>query len=232
MTILSVVQNACRRMNLTVPSVVVTSTEQTPKQLYGLAGQAALAMARRGTWQALHREHTFTTVAAAVQTASVPDDYDWFIEGTAFNRTLRRPLTGPLSPSEWQQTKATLIVMVNPAFRIRANSFELTPNPAAGQTCAYEYMSKNFCLSAAEVEQDAWAADTDTFVLDEELLTLDLMWRFKEAKGLPYDEDFRTAEEQIVKALARDGAKPRISTSPPETFRHPRAPSIPDTLNI
>lgn len=235
MTILAVIQDVCRRQGLTVPSAAAASTEKTVRQLFGLANQSALAIARRGTWQALTREKTFSTVAAMVQTNSVPSDFDWIIPDTAFNRSRSRPLVGPLSNQEWQRMQATLSPLVENPFRFRGGSIEIHPAPTAGETCAYEYMSKMVVRRTADdivTELSVFEQDGDEFVLDEELLKLDLMWRFKDAKGLNYAEDFNAAEREIIVALTRDGGKPRISASPRGNTRRPNAPVMPETYTI
>ena len=74
------------------------------------------------------------------------------------------------------------------------------------------------------------SADTDTGILDEELMTLGLKWRWKKSKGLDYAEDFSSYEIRVQKAMQNDGAKMRIDTSNSERDRVPRPPQTPETL--
>jgi hypothetical protein len=55
----------------------------------------------------------------------------------------------------------------------------------------------------------AFTADDDTFVLDERLLTLDCIWRWKAQKGLEYAEHMQNAEIARSKAISDDKG-PRI----------------------
>lgn len=232
MSLLSIIQAVCDRCSLVRPTVVTTATDITHLQLLGLAQQEGRELARVGTWRALTSEHTFTTVAAAAQTSSVPSDFDWYIPDSMFNRTSRRRVAGPLSPEEWQQTQATLVTYVNPAFRMRGSSSSailMSPTPTAGHTVAYEYITKNWCQSNASAPLSAWAADTDTAILDEELHTLGIVWRWKKAKGFDYAEEFTTYQYQVAQALMRDGGRPRISTDGAAMSRAPNSPQVPDT---
>lgn len=214
MTILSICQDAAGRMGLVVPSAVVTATDAITKEMYRLAKQEGKELSRRGSWRALTTEKTFTTVATAAQTDALPSDLDWIIPETMFNRTMNRIVDGPLSAEEWQGIQASLVTRVWPAYRVRGTSLLMTPTPTAGDTVGYEYITKNWCQSSLSVAQSTWAADTDTALLDEELHTLGLIWRFKRAKGLDFEAEAALYDTQVRLALHREGSKPRISTDP------------------
>lgn len=230
MSLLTIVQNACDRLSLERPTVVVSSTDVNVRTLYGLAQQEGKELASRGTWTVLQSIQTITTTATELQSSAIPSDFDYIIPDTMFNRTTRRKVEGPLTPTEWEYTKATLVVRVNPCFRIIGSDFYINPIPAAGNTIAFEYVSKNWCQSAGGTGQSAWAADTDTAKIDEELHTLGLVWRFKKSKGLDYGEDFSSYERNVAQVIQRDGPKPRIYTDAMGRARVPTAPQVPETL--
>ncbi len=233
MSLLTLCQNAARQANLPVPVTFVGNTADDSSQLWlRLASEEGLALMRRYPWQALTTEKTFTTVAADEQTSAIPADYDRMIPETMFNRGTRRRVAGPLSAEEWQQTKATLVTYVNPTFRIRGDAILMSPNPPAGETIAYEYISKYFCKSAGGAPQLDWALDTDLSRLDEGLMTLGLIWRFKQVKGLAYSEDLNLYERRVSDAEMRDGVKPRISTAPIAYDRAATRLQVPETWNI
>lgn len=213
MTMLAVVQNACDRLGINRPTAAYTSTDQQIIQLVGLAQQEGKELAKRHTWQALTTEKTFTSIAAETQTGAIPDDFDRFIDDTFFNRSQTRHVRGPLTPQEWQFHKGVAATTIIEAFRVRGSAILLTPTPSAGQTYAYEYVSKNWCESSAGTDQAAWAADTDVGLLPEELMTLGLIWRWQKSKGFDYAESFRTYEMQVAIATSRDGGKPTLNFS-------------------
>ena len=229
MSLLTIVQGAAGRLNLVRPDTVISSTDENVIVLLSLAQEEGRALARRNAWQALQTEHTFATVASTVSYA-LPSDFDRILTQTVFNRTRRRRMLGDLSPQQWQETQASLVTMVNPAFRIRGGLFLVSPTPSAVETIAYEYVTKNFCQSAGLVGQSSWLSDTDLGILDEELTTLGLVWRFKAKKGLDYSEDMQTYEMEVANAILRDGARTVIDTSGHERDRVPRAPQTPETL--
>lgn len=229
MTLLSIVRDAASRLGLTPPSTVVSSPDENAEILLGLAQEEGKALADRHTWQALQTEHTFST-ANGTASYALPSGFDGIIKDTVFNRTQRRRMQGDLSPSQWQETQASLVTMVNPAFRIRNSLFYISPTPTAVETVAYEYVTKNWCQSAGGTGQSEWAADTDTGVLDEELTKLGIIWRFRSKKGFDYAEDMNNYEIRVNKAIFKDGARVTIDTSCMEKDRVPMAPQVPETL--
>lgn len=229
MTLLSIVRDAASRLGLTPPSTVISSPDENAKILLGLAQEDGKALADRHTWQALQTEHTFST-ANGTASYALPDGFDGIIKDTVFNRTTRRRMQGDLSPSQWQETQASLVTMVNPAFRIRNSLFYISPTPTAVETVAYEYVTKNWCQSAGGTGQTEWTADTDVGVLDEELTKLGIIWRFRSKKGFDYAEDMNNYEIAVNKAIFKDGARVTIDTSCMEKDRVPMAPQVPETL--
>jgi hypothetical protein len=229
MSLLSIIQSAADRLGLTRPSTVTSSTDPIVITLLGLAQAEGKALYDRHTWQVLQTEYTFST-AASTASYALPSAFDSIIKGTVFNRTRRRRMVGDLSPEQWQETQASLVTMVNPAFRIRGSLFYISPTPTAIETVAYEYMSKNWCQSSGLTGQAAWAADTDTGILSEELMTLGIIWRFKSAKSLDYAEAMNDYEIAVNKAIFKDGARVTIDTSNCRGDRVPRAPQVPETL--
>ena len=212
MSLLTLVQGACARVGVDTPSTVIGNTDAIVKDMLYLARQAAISLSRKTAWKALTSEKTFTTTAASAQTDAIPADCDWIIYDTMFNRTLNRRVGGPLSAEEWQLLQASMSSVVDPFFRIRGTSLLITPTPGSGNTVAYEYITKNFCQSSGGTAQSAYAADTDTTVLDEELHLLGLVWRFKRAKGLDYSQELADFELEMGQAILREGVRPRITT--------------------
>lgn len=229
MTILTVVQNACDVIGIARPTAVMTSTTQQIIQLRGLAQREGKILARRSNWKVLQISYSFSTGNGTASYA-LPSDFDHLLLETVFNRTTRRRMLGDLTPEEWEETQATLVTRVFPAFRIYGGLFFISPTPTATETIAYEYVSKNWCQTSGNAGLSAWVSDTDTGILDEELMTLGLIWRFKKAKGLDYGEDMQTYEIEVVNAMLRDGARRSIQTTIVEHDRIPHSPQVPETL--
>lgn len=229
MTLLSVIQDASRRIGFAAPQAAVSSTDPTTTQLLAFAQEEGYTLARRHEWQVLQTEYTFPT-ANGTESYALPSDFSRILKETVFNRTERRRMYGDLTPSQWQETKASLVTMVNPAFRVRGGLFLISPTPTAVETIAYEYITTKWCQSNSGTAQSAWAADTDTGLLDEALITLGIIWRYRKAKGLEYGDDMNTYEMEVNKSIMNDGVRTRIDTGASERDRVPQAPQAPETI--
>jgi hypothetical protein len=211
LTCLQLIQRVSKRIGLTVPNAAFTSTDLQTQQLVELANEEGQEQSSRYQWQALQREATFTTVAAELQTsiASITTGFGWIVNDTIWNRDLRRPVYGPDSLQDWQQQKAIQIAGPFNRYRIIQNSIHFYPVPAAGQTCAFEYISSQWTTAGGTEYQ----SDNDTSVLDDTTMILGTIWRWKQAKGLTYAEDFNKYERRIAELLQRDAVKPKLNMS-------------------
>jgi hypothetical protein len=211
MTLLTICQNAADDIGFPRPSTVIGNTDQNAQQLLRLANKEGKALSK-----ALKREAVIT-LATADQDYALPSDFGWIIPTTAWNRDTNRRVLIPLTSSEWQLSKGHESTWgLNLRARIIVNQVVFDqPITAAenGQGVYYEYISSNWCQSADDppVTQSAWADDTDTARLDEELITLGVIWRFKKAKGLPdWRDDFLEHKNQKDKIIARDGGMRKL----------------------
>jgi hypothetical protein len=223
MTALSIVQSVARRVGLTAPSVLFTSTDRNVGQLRELLIEGAEALSKAGSpqgWQALQAEQTFVTVAQIEQTNTpIPADFRRFVPDSFFNRTTNRKVTGPLTPQEYQQAQVwPQLTAPYLTFRERESTFLIDPAPPAGETIAYEYISAYWATNSAGVAKAAFTADDDGTYLDEELLKLDLRWRWKAAKGLDYGEDMITFERARDLALGDDGGSGSLNQGGPNNM--------------
>lgn len=213
MSLLMLVQAVTDELGLPRPAAVQSSTDQTVRQMLALANREGKQLARRFPWEALAKETSFTTVAAEIQGTllTIAPDFARFQNDTMYDRTRARSILGPLSAQEWQREKGAAATGMRDQFRVRGGKILFLPAPEAGRTVYFEYQSRNWCKNAAgSTEREAWAADTDLGILDEDLMALGLKWRFLKAKGLDYAEEFREYETRLYDARAQDGSKRRL----------------------
>ena len=232
MSLLTLIQGVCNTpgIGINAPSVVVGSTDRGVKELYELAQQEGKELATRAAWQRLTKEQTFTSTATEAQANALATDADWIVPDTFYNRTQKRQVVGPLASKEWAAQKAITATVLFDSFRLRGNSILMLPTPAAGDTYAYEYVSLYWVDTDADGDGEAasWASDTDTALLDERLMKLGVVWRWKKAKGLDYAEDFRTYEILVTQAIGRDGARTKLDFSSEAGTDTPRSPAVPE----
>lgn len=220
-SVLDMVRTVCGRIGIQQPNSLVGTSDLQVIQLRELLTREGTELAARSAsgWQALVREATFTTVATEDQGAlediiGAGNSYRHILNETIWNRTTRQPVYGPRKPSFWQGFKALTFAGPYPEYRIRGGHLLFLPTPAAGDACAFEYVTKNWLVSADGLSQRSnVSVDDDVPLLDDEILQDGLEWRWRKSKGLDYGEDFNAYEARVIDALARDGTKPRLSLS-------------------
>jgi hypothetical protein len=184
-------------------------------QIAALIEEEGNDLASRGAWEGLTLEATHTTTAAEDQgsiTSIATNGYRYIKDGTFFNRTNGLRVEGPLDAESWQATKALSSTGPKYFYRLRGGKLLVTPTPSAGESWAFEYISKNWILAAdGTTYKNYFTLDTDTVLLPEELFLMGLRWRWLREKGLDYAELFRTYEMQVKDALGRDGGKRVLS---------------------
>jgi hypothetical protein len=213
MTLLSVIQDVASDLGLKQPSAVFGSTDLTAQILLRFAQKGARELVTYHDWQALTVQKTFTTLNQVVQTNSLPAaDYDRMAYNPeVWNRSLHLKYVGPTPQRTWQRLQAGVGFGIIGYWRILAGQLNIFPAPSAGQTLAYEYISKQHCTSAAGAPQSLFMADTDLFLLPEDLLKLEITWRFRASRGFAaYAEDLSTCEREKEKAASQDRGTGRI----------------------
>ncbi len=174
------------------------------------ANQAGKRLAERIDWQILRKEQTFTSLGQEEQTAALPSDLDRIIPETFWNRNEQELITGPITPVEWQAFKASDYQGYPTKFILRGGSIHISPAPPAGNTMAFEYISTLWAQSAASAAQTAFAADTDTSLIDENLLEDYIIFEWLTAEGQPAQHALERFIERLNTLVKHDQPSPRI----------------------
>jgi hypothetical protein len=206
-TLLGMVTQACQEIGIPAPSTVTGSPDAQIQQLLALANREGREqVAAPVQWPQLQAKQTITLVNGQAS-YDFPSDFNSYIPDTMWNPSMRWTVAGPLSPQNWEFVKSGLI-NTQPwmRFRVYGGKIYFDPTPTttnAGQTVTVEYQSKNFCASAGGTPQSAWASDSDTFLLPEDIMVLGLKWRFLAAKRMDYSEEKKAWSDACDKEVAR-----------------------------
>lgn len=221
MTVATVIQSFCRRQGVPAPGDVLGSTDDLTIQLVALLEEECTALAPRQLWANLVNQCTFVTLAAESQGTlaslgsgpTAVNGLNYILPGTFWDRTQKVPVRGPLDAQDWQAIKAVNVTGPQYYFRLLGQGTSvaqllLNPEPAAGHTMAFEYVTNNWCLQDGTTPASSFANNSDVILLPENIVLMGLRWRFKKEKNLPYAEDFDTYEGMVADAGAREGVKP------------------------
>lgn len=217
MSVLDICQEALEGCGIDPPSALVSGGD-LGAQLLAIANETGRDLLRRGDWQALKVEASFTTAATATQVADITATYPYLkriIDKSMWNRTQQKRVIGPVSDQAWQRIQATSVAPSTLYWRMRGNAILFPGTPTAGESVYFEYADKRWCSNAAGSSlYTAFQADTDIPRVDDYAFVLGVRWRFRQRKGLEYGEDFRQYEDHVADSLGSDTPKETLNANP------------------
>lgn len=220
MSVFDAIKRAVLRAEGTVIDGAFSSTEQVAAEMADLANEVAADIVEGHDWRALTKVAVITGTGAEAYSlpadyarmtlkAEVDDPATWFWGYEAFSDV-----------NEWLRYKSGgFLVAGNGGWIILGDELQFYPGPTGN--AQFPYISKEWARSEAGVAKSAFTADDDTFVLDERLLTLGLIWQWKAQKGLDYSEAMATYGTALSRAQSRD--KGAYVTRCPRAVRGPFA---------
>lgn len=217
MNALQLVQEACSIVGIARPNSIIGSADTGVRQLLGLLNKEGRELSARHAWEVLVREFTYPSVATEDQglidtIIGAANAYRYILNDTLWNRSRKEPVCGPHSSTDWQALKTRDLSGPYTEYRINGGHLRFLPAPAAGETIAGEYVTKNWCTSSDGVtKRRAIENDEDVVLLSDEIMLAGVEWRWRKAKGLSYAEDFAGYERMVMDAKARDGTQKRLS---------------------
>lgn len=147
-TALNIIADAAVELGLvsyaSKPTVAFGSTDPNIGQLCQLLKSVGRDLMREHQWTQLQSQWLFSTTTN-VGLYALPGDYDRVIDQTAWNRSNRMPLGGPISPQEWQFMKGRLVgITFNLLWRVLQGQFLAYPDDTTpgSYAIAYEYVSR------------------------------------------------------------------------------------------
>lgn len=202
MTLLTAVQSAAVVVIGKAPTAVFSSTDQIAVEMRNLANDVAIDIARSHDWRDLTEIATFTG-DGVTDAFPKPADYDRMVQSSSIgdpdrwlwgywpiatvNEWMRRGNAGWISPGGWI---------------ILSGQFRFHPSPTGD--AEFPYISSYLVHAEDGTRKTAFDRDDDTFVLDERLLTLGLIWRYRAQKGLDYTEDLANYGLALSERQAKD----------------------------
>lgn len=204
MTILPAMQSAALRLIGRKPSTVFAATSQFEQEIADLANEVAQDIVKTHDWQALTKIHSFAGDGLAVA-FDRPADYDRMVVASEIGDSQNSPwgYTHIVNVNEWLRITNGEVAGVFPgAWTLLAGQFQFYPAPTG--PAAMPYVSNQYARSQSGSPQASFQRDDDEFLLDARLLTLGLIWRWREMKHLDTTGDQAAFEKAFSEAVARD----------------------------
>jgi hypothetical protein len=126
---------------------------------------------------------------------------------------------------EWLQRRQHGYINAWGEWALFGSYMYIQPVMGAGVIANFFYLQKNCINLAGGGRGDVFMSDDDTFVLDERLLKLGMIWQWKALKGSPYAEDMATFMDALTRASGADKPAPimihRLPSSVTAAYPYP-----------
>ena len=201
--ILTAIKSAILRCTGVVVQEAFASTESVAVEMADLVNEVATDIMKSRDWRMLTSVAQITGTGA--EAYDLPTDFDRMVLASDVDDQAQwlwgyEPFD---TVNDWMRFKTGAGGITQPGGWIMLGG-KIQFYPAPVGTAQFPYISNLYAKSASGAPKSAFTADSDTFRLDERLLTLGLIWRWKAQKGFEYAEDMQNYETALAQAQGRD----------------------------
>jgi hypothetical protein len=185
--------------------------------MLALLNEAGQQLIKDHDWNALTDVETFTPTATQVQASHPPSDYDRMTSQTQmWDIGNQRRLVGPLPITKWLRLVVDVQQSIDKYWALIGGKVNILPVPAVTDSFVYSYQSKNWVYASDGVTgKSSLTLDDDMPRLPDELLMLELVWRWKKSIGIEYGEDMASCNRMKETMIAADRGPRVLNLSEP-----------------
>ena len=199
MTLKDILDSVLLESGMDTETAYVSSGKDEVLRLVNLANRAARRIATGHNWQALLLTHTFSLTTETIY--DLPSDIRAFIPDTTFVDSYLFGVDMRTRPQLWHYLQVNT-TGTGPRYRMRVIGDKINVyQPQSGDTISFEYLTDHPVLATNGVtSKKKFTLDTDTWRLDDDLLTMDVIWRYKKLLGLDWQVDlteFKSYERTV-----------------------------------
>jgi len=160
----------------------------------------------------------------------LPPDYETITDNTHWDKTKHWQMLGPVDAQQWQWLKSGYI-STGPRvrWRILGNTFQIWPPYNTQEYLGFEYRSRGWARSAANVVKNSFTADTDTTVLDNTVMVLLTKLKYFQIKSFDTTALQQDYNRYLSVAKANDKGSATLSFAPAPSAVLIGWANIPDT---
>lgn len=202
MNILQIVQAATLSIDVDRPQVLFTSTDRTALELIDTVNTAALQILDEYDWQRLIRTATIT--GDGVLTAfPLPDDYSRMVKDASLVGPNWRfyPAQQMQDFNHWLELMDYPVATWEQRWMVFGGNLNIMPIMPLNTPLSYGYISTSI---VGGPDLSTFTTDDDTFVLDDELLRLGIIWNWKKSKGYDFSAELAQYQQRMEMQRFRD----------------------------
>lgn len=200
MTLLTIAQGLAKNVGMQVPTSVVGNSAREWVEALQFVNETGEELARRVDWGQLQASTTLTGDGTN-KVHALPSDFARLNQGVCVRSGAN--IVRPLTRAEWNSL--TPVEGTPRYFILEGSDLTLFPFLANAATVTVQYQSKNWTSAGA----NAFTVDTQTSLIDEDLMLKGLIVRWRRQKGMPY-QDEEAEYEAAIQDFARFNDRGRI----------------------
>ena len=160
----------------------------------------------------------------------LPPDYETITDNTHWDKTKHWQMLGPVDAQQWQWLKSGYI-STGPRvrWRILGNEFQIWPPYNTQEYLGFEYRSRGFVRDSAGNVKNSFTADTDTTVLDDDVIALATKLKYFQIKSFDTTALNQDYIRYLNVAKANDKGSATLSFAPQPSAVLIGWANIPDT---
>lgn len=197
------------------------SSDPDDKQMVAIANRVALEISQFYDWGSL-RKSTEINLITGTSRYQLPNDFKSFVPDSAWETDGSRPVELPTPDGRWYLFKFSAF---SDGGTLRAKFYgnELEIHDAVtGESFKIEYISNSPIKDISGAVKERFTADTDTFILDDQLLVLGIQAHWMQTKLMPqYKEHLNNYMIKMNEAIARSAGGRTIGGTPANPSRSP-----------
>jgi len=217
----TIINRAALEVGLLPSPTPTNDQDEAFVQLVGLLTGAGQELCELHPWQVLVRRYEINTNPANDGTSGsydLPDDFNYMIDQTGWDRKNRVAIGGPLSAQDWTYLAGRDLVSqtIYASFRQVDGKIDIYPQPAPeDMLITFEYISRNWLMEQGQTipNRDDIGAGSDLCVLDPQLTIKFLKLKFLQAKGFDTSAAGLEFDTMLNSRIGKSEGAPVLSAS-------------------
>jgi hypothetical protein len=238
-TFYELAQEIAVKARLNIPSQIFGSIDEDAVLIKTCLKEGALIdVMRADNWEVLRKRHTgdydddLLSGASDYMAFDLPSDFDRIVNNTVWELNDMKRMVGPLTIDEWEAHLSGLVATaaVTKVYTIKRYTegadetkkvFCVYPTTTSGGTedFSFQYISTQYVYDSTKNMKDAYDADGDYTVLDDEVVKLAGLIRVLKVLGMDYGEEMNEFNAARKERIGRDGGAPRLRMDDGGDFR-------------
>ena len=215
-TVNNIVNQVAVEVGLSPVADVFSTANATFEQLVFHLNTCGKRLGEMNEWQIQVREHSFVTAAIDTGKYDLPEDFNYMIDQTGWDRANDSPVYGPLSAQDWTYLLGRDLggATIYASFRLDQNQLWLYPQDpvTAGIDVNYEYISKYWATQTDGTTYiDKVTSADDVVLYPETLITRYLKLAFRTAKGFSTKAELDDFRDTFDSRVGKDVGAPILN---------------------